>query len=148
MRERTCSTLGLDGAKAAEGRCSDALAVRDPEAPVITDAKGDARARPRPARPRERAAPAARRAVTFEPDPTERLASAPYRRAVDEYVEAEVLPYVPDAWVDHAKTKIGYEIPLTRHFYRYVPPRPLEEIDAEIRQLEEEIQELLSEVTR
>ena len=45
---------------------------------------------------------------------------------------AEVLPYVPDAWVDHAKTKIGYEIPLTRHFYRYVPPRPLEEIDAEI----------------
>ena len=42
-----------------------------------------------------------------------------YRRAVDEYVEAEVLPYVPDAWVDHAKTKLGYEIPLTRHFYRY-----------------------------
>ena len=86
--------------------------------------------------------------VSFEPDPTERLASEPYRRAVDEYVEAEVLPYVPDAWVDHTKTKLGYEIPLTRHFYRYVPPRPLEEIDAEIRQLEEEIQELLSEVTR
>ena len=42
-------------------------------------------------------------------------------------------PYVPDAWVDHAKTKIGYEIPLTRHFYRYVPPRPLAEIDAEIK---------------
>ena len=60
---------------------------------------------------------------------------------------AEVLPYVPDAWVDHAKTKIGYEIPLTRHFYRYVPPRPLEEIDAEIKALEEEIQELLGEVT-
>ena len=38
---------------------------------------------------------------------------------------AEVLPYVPDAWVDHDKTKIGYEIPLTRHFYKYVPPRPL-----------------------
>ena len=52
----------------------------------------------------------------------------------------EVLPYVPDAWVDHEKTKIGYEIPLTRHFYRYVPPRPLEEIDAEIEELEEEIQ--------
>ena len=54
-----------------------------------------------------------------------------------------MLPYVPDAWVDHTKTKIGYEIPLTRHFYRYVPPRPLAEIDAEIRQLEDEIQELL-----
>ena len=60
---------------------------------------------------------------------------------------AEVLPYVPDAWVDHDKTKIGYEIPLTRHFYKYVPPRPLEEIDAEIKELEAEIQELLAEVT-
>jgi type I restriction enzyme M protein len=62
-------------------------------------------------------------------------------------MEAEVLPYVPDAGVNNAKTKIGYEIPLTRHFYRYVPPRPLEEIDAEIRTLEEEIQGLLGEVT-
>jgi type I restriction enzyme M protein len=60
---------------------------------------------------------------------------------------AEVLPYVPDAWIDHTKTKIGYEIPLTRHFYKYVPPRPLAEIDAEIRQLESEIQTLLDEVT-
>jgi type I restriction enzyme M protein len=85
--------------------------------------------------------------VTFEPDPSARLASQPYRRAVEEYMSAEVLPYVPDAWVDHGKTKIGYEIPLTRHFYRYVPPRPLEEIDAEIKALEEEIQELLGEVT-
>ena len=38
-------------------------------------------------------------------------------------MEAEVLPYVPDAWVDHSKTKIGYEIPLTRHFYKYEPPQ-------------------------
>ena len=60
---------------------------------------------------------------------------------------AEVHPYVPDAWVDHAKTKVGYEIPLTRQFYRYVPPRPLAEIDAEIKPLEEEIQRLLREVT-
>jgi len=57
------------------------------------------------------------------------------------------MPFVADAWVDHGKTKIGYEIPLTRQFYRYVPPRPLEEIDAEIRVLEEEIQRLLREVT-
>ncbi len=57
---------------------------------------------------------------------------------------AEVLPFVPDAWVDHTKTKVGYEIPLTRHFYRYVPPRPLAEIDAEIKQLEGEIQALLA----
>jgi len=84
----------------------------------------------------------------FDEDPTRRLASPAYRAAVDAYVTAEVLPYVPDAWADHAKTRIGYEIPLTRHFYRYVPPRPLEEINAEIRALEEEIRRLLREVTR
>ena len=70
-----------------------------------------------------------------------------YRSAIDDYMTAEVLPYVPDAWVDHDKTKIGYEIPLTRHFYTYTPPRPLDEIDAEIKQLEAEIQDLLAEVT-
>jgi type I restriction enzyme M protein len=86
--------------------------------------------------------------VTFEPDPSERLATEPYPRAVEQYMAAEVLPYVPDAWVDYARTKLGYEIPLTRHFYKYVPPRPLEEIDAEIRALEDEIQELLGEVAR
>lgn len=64
------------------------------------------------------------------------------------YFEAEVLPHVPDAWVDEAKTKVGYEIPFTRHFYEYVPPRPLEEIDAELNQLVGEIMELLKEVER
>ena len=43
-----------------------------------------------------------------------------YRTAVEDYMAAEVLPYVQDAWVDCDKTKIGYEIPLTRHFYKYV----------------------------
>ena len=84
--------------------------------------------------------------VSFEEDPTERFATLEYRAAVDDYMRDEVLPYVPDAWVDHDKTKVGYEIPLTRHFYKYVPPRPLEEIDAEIKALEEEIQGLLTEV--
>lgn len=50
--------------------------------------------------------------------------------------------------MEHEKTKIGYEIPFTRHFYRFVPPRPLEEIDAEIKTLEHEIQRLLSEVAK
>jgi len=62
------------------------------------------------------------------------------------YFDREVRPFVPDAWIDHQKTKVGYEIPFTRHFYRYVPPRPLEEIDADLKQLTEEIVELLQEV--
>jgi type I restriction enzyme M protein len=71
-----------------------------------------------------------------------------YRTAVSDYMAAEVLPYVEDAWVDFDKTKIGYEIPFTRHFFKYVPPRPLAQIDAEIKVLENEIQELLREVTK
>ena len=50
---------------------------------------------------------------------------------------------MPDAWVDHTKTKIGYEIPLTRHFYNYTPPRPLSEIDAEIDTIGAEINALM-----
>jgi type I restriction enzyme M protein len=125
--------------KAEEKALLEALAVRDPEAPALDE--------PDPELRDQENVPLPDQPVRFEADPSGRLASEPYRRAVEEYMAAEVLPYVPDAWVDHAKTKLGYEIPLTRHFYRYVPPRPLEEIDAEIRALEEEIQELLGEVT-
>ncbi|GAB2197416.1 type I restriction-modification system subunit M [Sessilibacter sp. MAH4] len=64
----------------------------------------------------------------------------------EDYLKAEVLPHVPDAWIDHSKTKVGYEIPLTRHFYVYQPPRPLEEIASEISQLEKEIVAMLGEV--
>jgi type I restriction enzyme M protein len=76
-----------------------------------------------------------------------RLADSHHRAAVDAYLAEEVLPWVPDAWVDHTKTRIGYEIPLTRHFYTYAPARPLIEIDAEIKALEAEIRLLLDEVT-
>ena len=62
------------------------------------------------------------------------------------YLKATVLPHVHDAWIDHSKTKVGYEIPLTRHFYVYQPPRPLSEIAEEISQLEKEIVTMLSEV--
>ncbi|KVA60560.1 DNA methyltransferase [Burkholderia cepacia] len=64
----------------------------------------------------------------------------------ENYLKAEVLPHVKDAWIDHSKTKVGYEIPLTRHFYVYQPPRPLGVIAAEISQLEKEIVAMLSEV--
>jgi type I restriction enzyme M protein len=80
-------------------------------------------------------------------DPTLRdTENVPLTENIDEYMAREVLPYVPDAWVDGTKTKVGYEIPFTRHFYEYTPPRPLKEIDAEIKQLEAEILELLREV--
>lgn len=55
-----------------------------------------------------------------------------YDGGIDGYFKTEVLPHVPDAWIDEKKTKIGYEIPFTRHFYKYVPPRPLAEIDADL----------------
>ncbi|MEU7056744.1 class I SAM-dependent DNA methyltransferase [Streptomyces sp. NPDC046197] len=72
--------------------------------------------------------------------------NVPLGEDVEEYLKREVLPHVPDAWIDHTKTKIGYEIPFTRHFYVYKPPRPLAEIDAELKSLEAEIQALLGEV--
>ena len=62
------------------------------------------------------------------------------------YFDAEVLPHVPDAWIDTKKTKVGYEIPFTRHFYKYVPPRPLAEIDADLEAQVAKIMELLREV--
>jgi len=62
------------------------------------------------------------------------------------YMAAEVTPHVPDAWVDWSKVKVGYEIPFTRHFYKYVPPRPLAEIDADLEKQVAKILDLLREV--
>jgi type I restriction enzyme M protein len=82
-----------------------------------------------------------------EPDPGLRDTElVPFRDTVEAYFAREVKPYVPDAWIDHTKTRVGYEIPFTRLFYRYVPPRPLAEIDAELNQLATEIIELLQAV--
>lgn len=82
------------------------------------------------------------------PDPDLRdYENVPLDEDIDAYFAREVIPHVPDAWIDHTKTKVGYEIPFTRHFYVYTPPRPLAEIDAELRNLEAQIQKLLGEVT-
>jgi type I restriction enzyme M protein len=84
-----------------------------------------------------------------EPDPNLRdYENVPLIDDVEEYLRREVLRHVPDAWIDHTKTKVGYEIPFTRHFDVYKPPRLLSEIDAELKALESEIQALLSEVTK
>ena len=69
-----------------------------------------------------------------------------YDGGIDGYFMAEILPHVPDAWIDEKKTKIGYEIPFTRHFYKYVPPRPLAEIDADLNAQVAKILTLLREV--
>ena len=122
----------------------DAAQVADPEGVLLTDKKGV----PQPdsdLRDNENV-PLPGTALQWAADVADRLATTEYRTAINDHLTAEVHPYVPDAWVDYDKTKIGYEVPLTRHFYRYVPPRPLAEIDAEIKQLETEIQELLREV--
>jgi type I restriction enzyme M protein len=120
------------------------LAVRDENGQIVTNRKGEPK--PDPELRDNENVPLPSLPVTFEEDPSERLESTEYRTAIDDYMRDEVLPHVSDAWVDYEKTKIGYEIPLTRHFYKYVPPRPLEEIDAEIKELEKEIQGLLAEV--
>ena len=112
--------------------------------PAIRDKKGNLE--PDPDLRDNENVPLPAKQVTYEADPEARLATIEYRTAIDDYLDTEVHPYVPDAWVDHDKTKIGYEIPLTRHFYTYIPPRPLTEIDAEIKALEAEIRGLLDEV--
>jgi len=102
-----------------------ALAERDETADICTDSKGNP-----------------------EPDPELRdYENVPLKKDVDEYMKREVLPHVPDAWIDESKTKIGYEINFNRYFYKYTPPRPLEEIEADLKKIEKEIADMLAEVT-
>ena len=80
--------------------------------------------------------------------------NVPLGEDIDAYLAREVLPHVPDAWIDRSKTDpldgqvgiVGYEIPFNRHFYQYQPPRPLAEIDAELDTVAKEIMQLLAEV--
>lgn len=84
----------------------------------------------------------------LEPDADLRdTENVPLKENIDDYFKREVLPHVPDAWIDYSKTKVGYEIPLNKHFYCYEPPRSLETIEADIKGLETEIVTLLAEVT-
>jgi type I restriction enzyme M protein len=84
----------------------------------------------------------------YEPDPDLRdFENVPLKEKIEGYFEREVKPHVPDAWTDRTKDKVGYEINFNRYFYKYTPPRPLEEIDADLKRAEEEILRLLREVT-
>jgi type I restriction enzyme M protein len=121
----------------------DTLTVRDASAPVVQDTKGkptpDVQAR------NVETVPMPAEDVDYSDNVADRLASSTYREAVESYMQREVVPYLPDAWVDHSRTKIGYEIPLTQYFYSFAPARPVTEIEHEIRQIEDEIRALLDE---
>ena len=128
-------------AKELKSSLKDA-ATTDPSAPVAVDKKGN----PQPdtdLRDQENIPLPAGYLSLLEAKRTAALV-----KQADEYLEAEIKPYAADAWIDHEKTKIGYEIPFTRHFYEYIPPRPLAEIDAELIETEKKIQELLAGLLR
>jgi len=72
--------------------------------------------------------------------------SVPLTEDINQYFNREVLPFVNDAWIDTKKTKVGYEIPFTRYFYKYTPPKPSCEIMAEIRSLEGELNGALEDI--
>ena len=71
--------------------------------------------------------------------------NVPLKEDIKNYMEKEVLPHVPDAWIDESKRKVGYEINFNRYFYKYNPPRPLQEIEIDLKKIEGEISEMLSE---
>jgi type I restriction enzyme M protein len=102
----------------------DAFSERDETAPIVADAKGNP-----------------------VPDTDLRdTENVPLIEDIDDYIAREIAPHVERFWVDRSKDKIGYEIPLTRHFYKYVPPRSLEEIDGDLNGLVREITVLLGEI--
>ncbi len=72
--------------------------------------------------------------------------NVPLDEDVDDYLKREVEPYAPDAWADRMKDRVGYEIPFTKLFYKYHPPRPLAEIDADIKASQQRILALIAEV--
>ncbi|HEX2188761.1 MAG TPA: class I SAM-dependent DNA methyltransferase [Longimicrobiaceae bacterium] len=74
--------------------------------------------------------------------------NVPLDQDVEEYFRREVLPHAPDAWIDHDRTKVGYEIPFNRHFYVFTPPRPLAEIDAELKGVTDRIVAMIGELSR
>jgi type I restriction enzyme M protein len=72
--------------------------------------------------------------------------NVPHSEDIDVYFEREVKPHAPDAWIDRDKTKIGYEIPFNRHFYVFEPPRPLSEIDADLKLVTDRIKAMIEEL--
>ncbi|RBI66120.1 SAM-dependent DNA methyltransferase [Vreelandella sulfidaeris] len=111
----------------------NALSERDPEADICTDSKGNPEA------------------DTGLRD----YENVPLTESVYEYFEREVKPHVPEAWIDESKRDekdgevgvVGFEIPFNRHFYEFTPPRPLEEIDADLKQCTDRIKQMIEELS-
>jgi type I restriction enzyme M protein len=74
--------------------------------------------------------------------------NVPLSEDVDAYFKREVVPHASNAWIDHDKTKVGYEIPFNRHFYVFHPPRSLSEIDAELKGVTGRILSMIHELTK
>ena len=126
-----------------------ALGERDQEAEICHDSKG----RPEPDSELRDTENIPLPEGTSQPLPMEFGPGKPntelieaFRKLIDDYMAREVKPHVPDSWVDYHKTKIGYEIPINRHFYVYNPPRPIDAIEVDITKLEGEIAKLLKEL--
>lgn len=120
-------------AKGTRKAVLDTLGTRDPKAQPVVDADGN----------------------TVADADLREFENVPLKQDIDDYFEREVLPHVPDAWIDTGKKDekdglvgiVGYEINFNRYFYKYVPPRALEDIDADLKAVEAEIAALLGEVT-
>jgi type I restriction enzyme M protein len=101
---------------------------RDEKGKIVLAAKGKAKGKP-------------------SPDASLRdTENVPLSEAVETYFEREVKPHAPDAWIDHEKTKVGYEIPFNRHFYVFQPPRPLAAIDSDLKGVTDRIMKMLGEL--
>ena len=147
--EKALKTAGIRVGAPVKKAILAALSERDPKADICLDAKGnpepDAELRDTEivALPADTALPLP---LGYDNETGHAKLLSLVEDHCEDYLKAEVLPHVSDAWIDHSKTKVGYEIPLTRHFYVYQPPRPLEVIAGEISQLEKEILAMLGEI--
>lgn len=130
---KLAKTAGLDKVgKPLAKALQEALGIRDPEAPEVLNEEGN----------------------SIPDKELEDFEQVPLDQRIEDYLAIEVLPHAPDAWLDTDYTddrdgqigKVGYEINFNRYFYRYVPPRDLHEIDAELKAVEAEIAALLNEV--
>lgn len=156
--ERPLRIIGADAGrvyKAAEIKGLKETGKRDEEAPRIIKRVLPPNARPDPLRGLfETVIDGSTRVVQYEPDPDLRDSEqVPLNEPVDEshdgieaFFRREVQPYAPDAWIDETKTKIGYEVSFTRYFYKPAPMRTLAEIQADIRALEAESEDLIAEI--